>query len=216
MDEASTTTAVVQQYLVDLAQAPGRSSAEPVVRTLLARAVDRLRFLCSALLFRSYPRLTQSPLNLETDELLGAVVERLMKALNKVRPESVRQFFALANQHIRWELNDLARRLDEKGFPLELAEGLALAPETSASMLSLNARRMLEAIDSLPEEEGEVFSLVRIQGVSQTEVAELLGVSTRTVLRRLNRSMLLLTEMLADLRPDAPSTGDAPACETPL
>jgi RNA polymerase sigma factor (sigma-70 family) len=216
MDEASTTTAAVQQYLVDLAQAPGRSSAEPLVRALLARAVDRLRFLCSALLHRSYPRLAESPLNLETDELLGAVVERLMKALNKVRPESVRQFFALANQHIRWELNDLARRLDEKGFPLELADGLALAPETSASMLGLNARRMLEAIDNLPEEEGEVFSLVRIQGVSQTEVAELLGVSTRTVLRRLNRSMLLLTEMLADLRPDAPSTGDAPACETPL
>jgi RNA polymerase sigma-70 factor (ECF subfamily) len=29
------------------------------------------------------------------------------------RPTNVRQFFALANQHLRWELNDLARRLDE-------------------------------------------------------------------------------------------------------
>jgi RNA polymerase sigma-70 factor (ECF subfamily) len=215
MDEASTTTAAVQQYLVDLAQAPGRSSAEPLVRALLARAVDRLRLLCSALLYRSYPRLTQAPLNLEADELLSAVVERLMKALDKVRPASVRQFFALANQHIRWELNDLARRLDEKGFPLELVDGQAQAPENSASTLGLNARRMLQAIDSLPEEEGEVFSLVRIQGLSQTEVAELLEISPRTVLRRLNRSLLLLTEMLADLRPDPAATGDASSRETP-
>jgi RNA polymerase sigma-70 factor (ECF subfamily) len=211
MDEASSTTAAIQQYLVDLAQAPGRSSAEPLVRALLARAVHRLRFLCSALLHRSYPRLTRAPVNLEADELLGAVVERLLKSLQHARPESVRQFFALANQHMRWELNDLARRLDEKGRPVELVEGLALAPESSGSSLSLDARRMLQAIESLPEEEGEVFSLVRIQGLSQTEVAELLGVSSKTVQRRLNRSLLLLTEVLADLRPDEPPTGDVPA-----
>jgi RNA polymerase sigma-70 factor (ECF subfamily) len=209
MNEAGNTTAAVQQYLVDLAQAPGQSSAEPLVRSLLARSVHRLRILCAALLHRSYPRLTQAPLNLEADELLGAVVERLLKALEKVRPQSVRQFFALANKHMRWELNDLARRLDEKGCPVELFEGLAVAPESSGSNLSLDAQRMLEAIESLPQEEGEVFSLVRIQGLSQTEVAELLEVSAKTVQRRLNRSLLLLTEVLADLRPDGPSTGDA-------
>ena len=216
MSDASTTTAAIQKYLVDLAQAPGRSAAEPLVRTLMARAVDRLHFLCSTLLHRNYPRLTQSPVNLETDDLLGAVVERLLKALDKVRPKSVRQFFALANQHMRWELNDLARRLDERGRPVELVEGLALAPESSASILGLDARRILEAIESLPEEEREVFNLVRIQGLSQTEVAELLGVSTRTVLRRLNRSLLVLTEALADLCPDGPSTGDATAGDAPL
>ena len=216
MDEACNTTAAIQQYLVDLAQASGRSSAEPLVRALLARAVDRLRFLCAALLHRSYSRLTQAPLNLETDDLLSAVVERLLKSLDKVRPESVRQFFGLANQHMRWELNDLARRLDERGHPVELVEGQPLAPPSSASILGLDARRMLEAIESLPEEEQEVFSLVRIQGLSQTEVAELLGISTRTVLRRLNRSLLLLTQTLADLCPDGPSTGDATAGHTRL
>jgi len=35
--------------------------------------------LCAALLHRSYPRLTRPPLNLQADELLGAVVERLLK-----------------------------------------------------------------------------------------------------------------------------------------
>jgi RNA polymerase sigma-70 factor (ECF subfamily) len=57
--------------------------------------------------------LTLPPLNLQPDELLGAVLERLLKALGTVRPQTVRQYFALVNQHMRWELNDLARRLDE-------------------------------------------------------------------------------------------------------
>jgi hypothetical protein len=37
------------------------------------------------------------------DELLSSVVERLLKAMREVRPPTVRQFFALANQHMRWE-----------------------------------------------------------------------------------------------------------------
>src|SRR5262249_8149795 len=212
--ESSTTTAAIQQYLVDLAQAPGHSSAGPLVRALLARSVERLRFLCSALLYRSYPRLTRAPLNLEADELLSAVVERLLKALEQARPQTVRQFFALANQHMRWELNGLARRLDEKGPAVELVEGVALAPESSESRLSLDARRMLEAIDNLPEEEREVFSLVRIQGMAQTEVAELLGISSKTVQRRLNRSLLLLTDAVADLRPTEQSAGDGAIDDT--
>jgi hypothetical protein len=89
------------------------ASSSPDRRALLERAVSRLRILCAAFLHRKYPRLTQPPLNLETDELLDGVVAGLLTALQKVRPQTVRQFFALANQHMRWELNDLARRLDE-------------------------------------------------------------------------------------------------------
>ena len=46
-----------------------------------------------------------------------------------------------------------------------------------------------------------MFNLVRVQGLSQTEAAEVLGVSTKTVQRRLNRSRLLLSQGLADLQP---------------
>ena len=60
---------------------------------------------------------------------------------------------------------------------------------------------MLDEIEQLPEEEREVFSLVRVQGMSQPDVAKLLAVSVKTVQRRLNRSLLLLTEKLADLQP---------------
>jgi len=192
------TTAVVQRYLDELA---GDSPAEPIVRALLAQAIRRLQMLCATLLHRSYPRLTHPPLNLQAEELLGVVTERLLKALREARPETVRQFFALANQHMRWELNDLARRLDEQPAPVELHEGLVPAPDSSGSGLTPSGRRMLEAIEGLPEDEREAFCLVRIQGMTQTEAARLLGVADSTVMRRLERGLRLLTKKLADLRP---------------
>ena len=109
-----------------------------------------------------------------------------------------------------WELNDLARRLDEKASAAELADAAAIAPESSGSELSGSVRRMLEAIEHLPEDEREVFSLVRIQGLTQSEVAELLGVSTKTIQRRLNLSLLMLREAVADLSPADEPTADLP------
>jgi RNA polymerase sigma-70 factor (ECF subfamily) len=192
------TTVVVQRYLDALA---GDSPPEPIVRALLDRAVRRLEMLSGNLLARSYPRLMQPPLNLQPDEILSAVVERLLKAMREVRPQTVRQFFALVNQHMRWELNDLARRLDEQPRGVVLDEAIVPAPSSSDSGLSPPARRMLAAIDELPEEEREVFSLVRIQGLTHAETAEVLGVSAKTVQRRLNSSLVLLAEKLDDLRP---------------
>jgi RNA polymerase sigma-70 factor (ECF subfamily) len=192
------TTAVVQRYLDDLG---GDSPAEPIVRAMLDRAVRRLHLLCATLLHRSYPRLTKPPLNLHVDELLGAVTERLLKALREARPRTVRQLFALANQHMRWELNDLARRLDEQPVAVELREDVVPAPATSGSGITPEGLRMLQAIGALPETEREAFDLVRVQGLTQVEAAQLLGVSIVTVKRRLNRGVRLLAEQLADLRP---------------
>jgi RNA polymerase sigma factor (sigma-70 family) len=195
------TTVVIQRYLDAL---PGDPAAEPIIRVLLERSACRLRLLCATLLYRSYPRLAQPPLNLEADELLGGVVAGLLTAMRTVRPQTVRQFFALAARHMRWQLNDLARRLDERPVAAALAEsGVAAPPNSSASGLTPNGRRMLGAIESLPEAEREVFELLRIQGLTHAEAAEVVGVSEKTVQRRLNRARLLLAEQLADLRPDA-------------
>ena len=193
------TTVIVQHYLDDLAK---DSPAESVVRGLLERAVRRLHVLCAALLHRSYPRLKQPPLNLEAEELLGAVTERLLKALRAARPANVRQFFALANQHMRWELNDLARRLDDQPAAVELREELLLAAPSSGSMLTPTGRHILDAIDTLPQDERDAFDLVRVQGMTPTEAAGVLGVAAITVKRRLNRGLKLLTEKLRDLRPN--------------
>jgi RNA polymerase sigma-70 factor (ECF subfamily) len=201
------TTVIVQRYLDAL---PGDAAAEPVVRELLQRAAGRLRLLCGALLHKSYPRLTRPPANLETDELLGDVVAGLLTALRKTRPSTVRQFFALANQHMRWQLNDLAGRLDRQPGVGALAEsGVAALPASADSGLSPDARRILGVIEGLPEEEREVFELVGIQGLTHAEAATVVGVSQKTVQRRLHEARLLLAERLVDLRPPTPP-GDTP------
>ena len=200
MDE-SETTAAIQRYLNELAGVQGDSPVEPIVSALLARSAQRLHELCASLLYRSYPRLTRPPYSVQAEEVLSAVVERLLKALREARPQTVRQFFALTNQHMRWEMNDLARRLDERNPTVEIDEAALPSAQSSESELNANARRILEAIENLPENEREVFSLVRIQGMTHTEVAEIVGVSAKTVQRRLNVGLLRLTETLADLRP---------------
>ena len=201
MNEMPTTLAV-QQYLDELVGVTGDTPAEPIVRDLLARSVRRLELLCRKLLVHSYPRLTKPPVNLEPEELLAAVVERLLKAMREARPTNVRQFFLLANQHVRWELNDLARRLDQTTRAVELRDSAVAAPQDSnPSVASANTLQILQAIEDLPEEEREAFNLVRIQGLNQSEAAEVIGVSSKTVQRRLTRGLLHLKEKLSSMVP---------------
>jgi RNA polymerase sigma-70 factor (ECF subfamily) len=102
---------------------------------------------------------------------------------------------------MRWELNGLARRLDEQPAAVELREGLVPAPASSDSGLSPVGRRILEAIQTLPEGEREAFDLVKIQGLTHAETAQVLGVALRTVKRWVSLSLRLLTARLADLGP---------------
>jgi RNA polymerase sigma-70 factor (ECF subfamily) len=169
------TTAVIQRYLDAL---PGDSAAEPIIRELLERAVGRLRLLCATLLYKNYRRLTRPPVNLETDELLGDVVARLLTALRTSRPPTVRRFFALACQHMRWQMNDLARRLDNQPAAVASPETDVAGPPSSCdSCLTPDGRRMLQAIDGLPEDEREVSDLVGIQGLTHAEAAAVVGVA---------------------------------------
>ena len=197
------TTAAVQRYLDELAGIRGVSPAEPVVRAILERSADRLRALCSNLLHHHYPRLTHGPMNLHSEEMLGGVVERLLKAMREVHPGNVRQFFALANRHMRWELNDLARRLDKRlAVSVEMINTpAAVTPPSTSKADSPGLQRILDAIDRLPDDEREAFNLVRIQGMTQTEAAAVIGCVVKTVQRRLNRGLVLLEEYLHDLKP---------------
>jgi RNA polymerase sigma-70 factor (ECF subfamily) len=199
--DAGQTTAAIQDYLDELDGAAGATAAGSVVTALLGRAVHRLRDLCATTLNRGYPRLARPPLGLDTDELLGSVVERLLKALRQTRPRTVRGFFALANQHIPWELNELARGLAARTPSVDVREDAIVDPVSSGAELGPDARRILDAIDALPDDEREAFGLVRIQGLSHAEAAAVLGVATKTVQRRLNRAVLLLTEQLNEYRP---------------
>ena len=56
---------------------------------------------------------------------------------------------------------------------------------------------MLQAIDGLPEDEREVFDLIRIQGLTYAETASVVGTSVATVQRRLSRDRLRLAQQFS-------------------
>jgi RNA polymerase sigma-70 factor (ECF subfamily) len=207
------TTAAIQRHLDALAAADTASPAEPAVRALLARSVDRLHQQCAGMLRRRYPRLTGGPVNLRSEELLSAVAERLIKAMRRARPTTVRQFFSLANQHMRWELNEVARRLDEEAMAVELRDSPVWDPRSEDESARANSglSHILEAIEALPADEREAFTLVRVQGLTQAEAAGVAGCSLRTLQRRLSRSLVLLTDRLGDLGL-RPRPVDEPCC----
>ena len=62
---------------------------------------------------------------------------------------------------------------------------IAASPASTASRLSPDGLRTPEVIEGLPEDEREVFDLVGIQGLTHAETAEVVGVSEKTVRRRL-------------------------------
>jgi RNA polymerase sigma factor (sigma-70 family) len=194
------TTLAVQLYLDLLA---GEAPHEPIVRALLERTAHRLHGLCANLLRRGYPRLRRPPMNMETDELLGGVIEGLLKALPSIRPQNVRHFFSIASQHMRWQLNDLARRLDAQPRVMELRHDVEVPRQESDSMIDRDGPRIWKAIDSLPAEIRETFDLVRLQALTHAEAAEIMDVTAKTIQRRLIKARILLAQSLADLRPIA-------------
>ena len=81
--------------------------------------------------------------------------------------------------------------------PVTARQFFALACRHLRWELSDRARRL----DKQPQDEREAFDLVRIQGTSPSEAAEVLEVSLRTVNRRLHRGLQLLAATLGDLYP---------------
>jgi RNA polymerase sigma-70 factor (ECF subfamily) len=184
--DSGETDAAVQRCLNRLAPATD-ADARQIVRELLSMAASRILALCGSTLSRHYPRLARGPHNVRPDELLGAVVERLIKAMRNARPTDVREFFALAMKHVRWELNELARELDTQTRELPAPDQIVQKPEEVEEEFSPLARRILEAINSLPQSDRETFHLVRLHEMTQADAAQVLGINVKTVRRRLKR-----------------------------
>jgi RNA polymerase sigma-70 factor (ECF subfamily) len=159
-------------------------------------------------MLRAEPRLARWN---ETGDVIQGMAIRLMRALEKVTPDSVRAFVGLAATQIRRHLLDLARHhygpegdarhrhsgpgpADSKGrarFPHEDA-----ADPHSGPLTQLQWQELHERARALPGEEREVFQLLYYQGLPQEEVARLLGISESTVKRRYREARLRLHDAL--------------------
>lgn len=164
---------------------------EAAVDALLRHCGERLTILTRRMLgdFKRVRRWA------ETDDVLQNVLLRLLGALRSVKPQTPRDFLALATLQIRRELIDLARHYygpeglganhdsrgrDDSKSPAALEPpDLRHEPGALAQWTELH-----ETIGGLPDEERDVVGLLFYQGLSQAEASELLNISVRTVQRR--------------------------------
>ncbi|MEO8910711.1 MAG: RNA polymerase sigma-70 factor [Gemmatimonadaceae bacterium] len=95
-----------------------------------------------------------------------------------------------ALNHVRHQ-RVVARELEAATF--EVRE----SPGTDAEMLGVElARAVREAIEELPERCREVFQLSRSQGLRYAEIASVLGVSVKTVEKRMGQALAELRDKL--------------------
>jgi RNA polymerase sigma-70 factor (ECF subfamily) len=175
-------------------------------RELLTVACGRLERLARKML-RADGRLTRWE---QTDDVLQGGLIRLHRALAEVVPDSPRDFYRLAALQIRRELIDLARhhygpagaagRHDSRAALQDQESRASTGQDRSAAEdeptdLALWTE-FHERIGALPEEQREVFDLVWYQGLTHTEAADLLDVSTKTIYRRWQAACLALHEAM--------------------
>jgi RNA polymerase sigma-70 factor (ECF subfamily) len=80
---------------------------------------------------------------------------------------------------------------------------LAAGPSPSARLaVSELAQRVRQAVAELPEADREIVLLRNFEGLSNQEVAQLLGIQPATASQRYGRALLRLRKLLADARPE--------------
>jgi RNA polymerase sigma-70 factor (ECF subfamily) len=169
-----------------------RAGDQSARQRLIEHVCERLRCLTRKML-RRYPKVRRWE---ETDDVFVEAVTKLHRALESVQPESPRHFYNLAATHIRRVLIDLSRRYygpEGLGSHHDTADMNAdgnTPPKHEQTDVSGEPASLMEwtefheQVETLPEEDREVFNLFWYEQMSQEEATELLGVTTRTVRRR--------------------------------
>lgn len=188
--EDNNTTIGVENCLREMAE--GKQEA----RDHLIRIADRRLRRLTQTMFRDHPSLQRWE---ETDDVYQRGVVRLWQALGGCQPRSAVQFYRLAATVLRRELIDLARHyFGPEGMAAHHATPIWSAnqderpdagPEHADGSTWDSAKLQTwtefhQEVESLPEELKATFDLLWYQGLPQSEAAEVLGISKRTLERR--------------------------------
>jgi RNA polymerase sigma-70 factor (ECF subfamily) len=215
MTYSSLRTPQLHQWL-DRAQAGDRAARDELLKSV----VHRLERLARKMLGR-FPSVRGWA---DTGDVLQNAMLRLLRALEEVRPPSVRDFFGLAAEQMRRELLDLARQANRaRRVAADPAETLSDDDPMPVADAAVGGddhdelelwQRFHETVMRLPVEEREVVSLIYYHGWSQPQVAELFGVHERTIRRRWRAACVRLHKLLHGRFPGI-EIGNEPGGESP-
>ncbi|WP_157369202.1 RNA polymerase sigma factor [Zavarzinella formosa] len=158
---------------------------------LIRRTADRLERIASKML-NNFPAVKSRE---QTGDVLQNALIRLTRALEKVTPNSVREFYALATEQLRRELLDLARRHRKRAVTEGNTGSLPNDDSSQENDRNPADRNLITpeeldrwhdvqvAVEKLPVHLREVFGLTFYHGWTQVQIAELLAVTDRQVRR---------------------------------
>lgn len=194
MADIGHTTAKIQSSLGRIAGGEGKTFARD---ELLDSAIRRIRQMVRQEIARS-PGVARWE---EEDDLVQEVLIRVDRAVQDAEPEHVGQFFLIVGQHVRWAAVDLIRKhFGSHGIGRRhqtSVEPAAIASSTpKGDSTGIDSVMLHEAVDRLDDELRETWVLHVYSGLRQEMIAEVLGVSTKTVQRRIARAKLRLAELL--------------------
>jgi RNA polymerase sigma factor (TIGR02999 family) len=195
----STTTLVLQNLLTRFAAGDAAAKKE-----LINRAYERLIRVARKLL-NSFSGVRAEE---ETAGVLSDAYLRLHTSLDEVKPQSVRQFMGLAALEIRRTLLDRVRKMRGRGKgerpnKVSLSDDNSQGPGKDVPAPGVDDGKLglvldlLEALETLPEEEREVVELLFFYGCTQPEAGEIIGVHEDTVKRRWSKARIKLAGKLA-------------------
>jgi RNA polymerase sigma factor (sigma-70 family) len=226
VSDPSSVTRILQGLLERL-----RNGDENARDELIEHACGRLVVLTRKMLGR-FSRLRAWE---ETGDVAQNAILRLRRALEQVKPDSVREFMGLASVQIRRELLDLSRHYfgregqnpgDEnpllKNAPLVISQAQGAADNSQQPDLiqavgeSLDTSnlemwaRFHEVVQNLSDVEREVVELLWYQELTQEEAAELLCVDKSTVKRRWRSARFQFSDALKGWLPESAQPEKSP------
>ena len=134
----------------------------------------------------------------EAKDIVQEVFGKLWDNCQKVTPEKARAFLFVA-------ANNLMKNVLSKKNTAQKHQPYLMTSESSVE----NPQNLMEgtefktkldqALKALPEEQRITLLLKRIEGKKQKEIAEMLGISEKTVEKRLYKAMTTLREKLGNI-----------------
>jgi RNA polymerase sigma factor (sigma-70 family) len=188
--------------------AAGDAAAREVV---IAWASDQMRGLARRML-RTFPTVRRWE---QADDVVQNAAIRLDRALRQTIPTSSTGLVRLAATQVRRELLDMAKKYrgpesyaanHETNYRQRDGELRAKVDEAAQRLEPSDSleswTRLHTAAGELPKEERDVFHLSWYMGLTQADIAEVTGLSVRTVKRRWEAAKLALVTAMPGWQPD--------------
>jgi RNA polymerase sigma factor (TIGR02999 family) len=175
-----------------------RSGDERAAADLMPIVYKELRKMAAAVMRRERPGHTLQPTAVVHEAYLRMIETGDLSLENRAH------FFAIAARSMRRVLVDHARRrlADKRGGEdqrqVELKDELALTAQQSEDVLALH--RALEELEKLDAQQAQIVEMAYFSGNTVPEIAEILGISGRTVNRELKTARLFLKRQLRSAR----------------